>query len=103
MCYTRTRGTYVDEYDTVTTGVIWKGLGLQRKRFEKKTLPVTHKTRQAVYVKRNYIFMFYNNQQMHNYIIQVYITTVSLCNLYCYMFRHFRIVITPVHVRPAEE
>jgi len=25
---------------------------------------------------------------MHNYIIKVYITTVSLCNLYSYMFRY---------------
>jgi len=30
---------------------------------------------------------------MHNYIITVYITTVSLCNQYCYMFRQFRCII----------
>jgi len=30
---------------------------------------------------------------MHNYNINVYITTVSLCNLHSYMFRHFRVVI----------
>jgi len=31
-------------------------------------------------------FIFYHNQQMHNCIIKVYIKTVSLCNLYSYMF-----------------
>jgi len=36
---------------------------------------------------------FYYNQQMHNYLVTVYITTVSLCNLYSYMFRHFRVII----------
>jgi len=30
---------------------------------------------------------------MHNYIITVYITTVPLCNIHSYMFRHFRVVI----------
>jgi len=30
---------------------------------------------------------------MHNYITKLYITTVSLCNLHSYMFRHFRIII----------
>jgi len=30
---------------------------------------------------------------MHNYIIKVYITTFSLCSLYFYMFRHFRVII----------
>jgi len=38
-------------------------------------------------------FMFYYNQQMHNYFIKVYTTTVSLCNLLSYMFRHFRVII----------
>jgi len=30
---------------------------------------------------------------MHNYLIKVYITTVCLCYLHCYMFRHFRVTI----------
>jgi len=30
---------------------------------------------------------------MHNNFITVYITTVSSCILYCYMFRHFHITI----------
>jgi len=30
---------------------------------------------------------------MRNYIIKIYITTVSLCNLRCYMFRHFLVII----------
>jgi len=36
-----------------------------------------------------------NNQHTHthNYIITVYVTTVSLCNLHCYIFRHFRVII----------
>jgi hypothetical protein len=37
--------------------------------------------------------MFYYNQQMHNYIIKVYITTVSMCNPHSYMFRLFRVII----------
>ena len=27
------------------------------------------------------LYYFYYNQQMHSYLIKVYITTVSLCNL----------------------
>jgi hypothetical protein len=38
-------------------------------------------------------YLNYCNQQMQNYIITVYITTVCLCNPYCYMFRHFHVVI----------
>ena len=30
---------------------------------------------------------------MHHYLIKVYITTVSLCNLHRYMFRHCLITI----------
>jgi len=30
---------------------------------------------------------------MHTYIIKVYITTVCLCDLYSYMFRHFCVII----------
>jgi len=39
------------------------------------------------------LYLYLYNQQMHNYIIKVYITTVSLCNLYSYMFRHFGVII----------
>jgi len=38
-------------------------------------------------------FIFYYNQQMHNYFIKVYTTTVSLCDLHSYMFRHFLVII----------
>jgi len=45
-------------------------------------------------VKRIVVFVFfYYKQQTHNYIITVYITTVSLCILHCYVFRHCRIII----------
>jgi hypothetical protein len=30
---------------------------------------------------------------MHNYFITVFITTVSLCNLHSFMFRHFRFIV----------
>jgi hypothetical protein len=30
---------------------------------------------------------------MHNYLITVYIPTFYLCNVHCYMFRHFHITI----------
>ena len=43
--------------------------------------------------KLSFFLIFYCNQQMHNYILNVYITTVSLCNLYSYMFRHFCVII----------
>jgi hypothetical protein len=46
----------------------------------------------VVYVVMNLVVIYYN-QQMHNYIITVYIITVFLCNLYCYMFQHFHVVI----------
>jgi hypothetical protein len=39
------------------------------------------------------IFYFYYNQQIRNYIITIYITTVSLCNLHSYMFRLFYFII----------
>ena len=39
------------------------------------------------------IIIFYYNQQMHNCFLKVYITTVSLCNLHFYMFRHFHVTI----------
>jgi len=39
------------------------------------------------------LFIFYYNQRMNDYIIKVYITIVSLCNLHSYMFRHFRVII----------
>jgi hypothetical protein len=35
----------------------------------------------------------YYKQLKHNCLIRVYITTVSLCNLYCHMFRHFRDIV----------
>ena len=38
------------------------------------------------------LFFIINNKCTIN-IIQVYITTGSLCNLYCCMFRHFRVII----------
>ena len=38
------------------------------------------------YMCRASFFILYFNQQMHNYIVKVYITIVSLCSLYCYMF-----------------
>jgi len=41
---------------------------------------------------RAYFIIYYFNQQMHNYIIKVYITTVSLCNLHSYMFQHFHVI-----------
>jgi hypothetical protein len=37
--------------------------------------------------------ILYCNQQLYSYIIKVYITTVSLCNLHSYMFRHFLVII----------
>ena len=33
--------------------------------------------------------IFYYIQQMHNYLIKLYITIISLCNLYFYKFRQF--------------
>jgi len=30
---------------------------------------------------------------MHNYFIKLYVTTVSLCNLHSYIFRHFRVIV----------
>jgi len=30
---------------------------------------------------------------MYTYIVYVYTTSVSLCNLHSYMFRHFRVII----------
>jgi hypothetical protein len=36
--------------------------------------------------------VLYYNQQMHSFIIKVYITTVSLHNLY-YLFQHFCVII----------
>ena len=38
-------------------------------------------------------YCYYYNQQIHNYIITVYITTVSLCNLYSYMLRRSSFII----------
>ena len=38
-------------------------------------------------------YHLYCNQQMHNCIITVYITTVSLCRLHSCMFWHFRVII----------
>jgi hypothetical protein len=38
------------------------------------------------------LFVYYN-QQTHICIIPVCITTVSLCSLHCYMFRHFPVTI----------
>jgi len=37
--------------------------------------------------------IFYYDQQKQNYITKSYITTVSLCNLPCYMFRDFRVIV----------
>jgi len=34
-----------------------------------------------------------NIKIMHTYIITVYITEIALCNLHCYMFRHFHVII----------
>lgn len=36
------------------------------------------------------LFILYYNQKMHNYIITLYITTVSVCYLHWYVFRHFQ-------------
>ena len=36
---------------------------------------------------------FYYNPLMHNYLIEVYIRSVSLCDLHSYIFRHFRVII----------
>jgi hypothetical protein len=41
--------------------------------------------------QRMFFLIVYYNQQTHNYIIKVYTTTVSLCNLYSYMFRPFHV------------
>jgi len=46
-------------------------------------------------VRLDFIYFFLNfcyNQQMHKYIMTVYITTVSLCHQHCCMFRHFVII-----------
>jgi len=40
-----------------------------------------------------FFILFYYNQQIHTCIIKVYITTVSLCNLHYYMFRHCPVTI----------
>jgi len=53
--------------------------------------------------KSFYIVLFsivYYNQQMHNYsqIMKVYIVTVSLCNLYSFMFRHFRAIYIYIYI-----
>jgi hypothetical protein len=46
-----------------------------------------------IFIYFSFIFILYYKQQKHNYIITVYITTVSLCNLHCYMFRHCHVII----------
>jgi len=41
----------------------------------------------------SFIILYYN-QEMHNYIINIYIPTVCLCNLHYYIFRHFRVIMS---------
>jgi hypothetical protein len=47
----------------------------------------------VVYVVMDLVVICYYNQQMHNYIVTVYIITIFLCNLYCYMLQHFHVII----------
>jgi hypothetical protein len=44
-------------------------------------------------VQKRHLIVFHYNQQTHNYITKVYITTVLLCNRHSYMFRHLRVII----------
>jgi hypothetical protein len=41
----------------------------------------------------SFLFLYYYNKQRTINIIAVYITTVCLCKLHCYMFRHFHVII----------